>query len=770
MTNLPLPDAWVSVSRAALRHNVGALWELLAQSPTQQRVIAVVKADAYGHGAVETARVFAAAGVDFFAVTTLEEALALREAGIAGRVLVFLPPRADQIPAMVEAELDITLMDETTCAAVADMAERQSKTAQVHLKVDTGMGRVGVLPTNAITLAQSITAAPRIAFAGIYTHFARALEANPEPTRRQFARFQEVLSQLEVLGIDPGLRHCANSAALLRFPEMRLDAVRPGTILYGQYPSASVPRDLELRDGWRLQARIAAVRDVPAGSALGYGGEFTTKRPTRLAILPIGYADGFTVAPASESSAARSAGPSPTADSHRARPSRPHRRSGRHADMHRRCDRYSRRFGGQYCHSPRSADYGQRASATDLRRLMRIALTISLLLLLCGSGWAQPPLHPFPAREGTGLRSAPVTTYPHMVAELRADARHSPWVRLAAIGKSHDGRTLWLARVIDPSISPAKTLRLMVLFRQHGDEPAPTEAALGLLRAAAAGQYHPPPGVALYLVPMVNPDGAAAGTRVNGVGADLNRDWGVFSQPETRAVARAVRQVRPQILVDAHNWDPSDPFNANCLEVSRDLGTPLARATAAIQKQEIGDLKRAGFSVDPTSYDQNADPHLAHRWFASQGIASLLVETHSGSPQDTANYQRRQQMYINLIKSLARHDAGQRNWLNTVEKTRFGAIREAALFPLAPTASVREAGANPPARKPLRWLWTILAYGAALFAAFLSGGIRSWKAQTAESAPASGMRSESRRDKPRYRYSPSVRALRPAPAGYGRKR
>ena len=161
------------------------------------------------------------------------------------------------------------------------------------------MGRLGVLPTDALDLARQIASEPNVDFAGIYTHFARALEKDPAPTQRQFAQFQQVIRQITDAGIDPGLRHCANSAAMVRFPEMRLDAVRPGTILYGQYPSAAVPRTLDLQDTWRLQARVVALRPVPAGAAVGYGGEYVTKRPTRLAVLPLGYADGFTVAPAS---------------------------------------------------------------------------------------------------------------------------------------------------------------------------------------------------------------------------------------------------------------------------------------------------------------------------------------------------------------------------------------------------------------------------------------------------------------------------------------
>ncbi len=299
----PLPDAWVSVSRPALRHNFQAV-RTLAAAPDgpSPLVIAVVKANAFGHGAPETARVFGQVGASFFAVTTLAEALELRAAGIGSRILVFLPPLPDQWDACVEHDLEATVCDDLALRGLAQAARAQNKHARVHLKVDTGMGRLGVLADAALPLARQVDADPDVMFAGIYTHFARALERDDTYARRQFAMFEQVTARLHNEGIACGLRHCANSAALVRFPEMRLDAVRPGTILYGQYPSEAVPRALQLQDTWTLQARIVAVRDLPRGASLGYGGEFVTQRASRIAVLPIGYADGFAVAPLSAQS------------------------------------------------------------------------------------------------------------------------------------------------------------------------------------------------------------------------------------------------------------------------------------------------------------------------------------------------------------------------------------------------------------------------------------------------------------------------------------
>ncbi len=291
-----LETAWIEVSRAALRHNFGAVQALVGPGV---QTLAVVKANAFGHGAGETARTFQDAGAGFFAVTTPAEAIELRGAGIAGRILVFLPPLPGQIDALLTAGCDLTVCDRETVSAVADAARRLGVTASVQLKVDTGMGRLGALPGDAVAVAGQIANCPKLRLAGTYTHFARALEKDEAVTRKQFAVFQRVLADLKANAIDPGLRHCANSAALVRFPDMRLDAVRPGTILYGQYPSAAVPRSLRLEDTWRMQARIVSVRDLPSGSAVGYGGEFVTRRSSKIAVLPVGYADGFTAAPQS---------------------------------------------------------------------------------------------------------------------------------------------------------------------------------------------------------------------------------------------------------------------------------------------------------------------------------------------------------------------------------------------------------------------------------------------------------------------------------------
>lgn len=378
-----------------------------------------------------------------------------------------------------------------------------------------------------------------------------------------------------------------------------------------------------------------------------------------------------------------------------------------------------------------------------------------------------------------------VTSYRQMTAQLNADAARSPFLRIASLGKSaRGGRGLWLVRVADPRRDPTQTTRVLILCRQHGDEPASTEAVLHLLHRLAGGLepdlQRTLSQVTLYVVPMMNPDGAEANTRVNGVGADLNRDWGVFGQPETRAVSSAAVLLRPDFVLDAHNWDGDDEYDADCLEVPREMMSPAGKAAHVMQQETVGALDRLGYSIHPTAWGEDAKPTLAHRWFTHQHIPSALVETHYGSPLDRADYLHRQGLYVALIEHLARRFA-----LAGGTGRAPGPVREAALFPppaLAALTPLRSALGRLPRLFPAAFLWAFGLFGLALWglgergrgkgqtprketgrAARCAGGryahfysrtiLRgSPTARTPESAPASEKRSAGRPGKRRCRY------------------
>jgi len=337
---------------------------------------------------------------------------------------------------------------------------------------------------------------------------------------------------------------------------------------------------------------------------------------------------------------------------------------------------------------------------------MRWLLTFWLGILLGGSAGAEPN----------------VTSYARMTAQLQSDAARCPLLRVSSLGKSAGGKKdLWLVRVADPAQNPARNFRLLVLCRQHGDEPASTEAALSMIHRVASGSdpllRRSLDHVALYMVPMVNPDGAEVNARSNAAGADLNRDWGIFHQPETRAVANAAKLLHPNIVIDAHNWDGNDEYNADCLEVPREMATALGRTGHAVQQDAVRQLADCGYVLHPTAWGPDTDAHLAHRWFARQAILSALVETHFGDSADAGDFQRRQGLYVALIHGLASHYAA----AYAVEKPRLDALEgltnadgnDAKLF--SPLPSPTRASRGGRILSAYAWLWALGAFGLALW-------------------------------------------------------
>ncbi|MBR2934361.1 MAG: alanine racemase [Oscillospiraceae bacterium] len=286
---------WAEISLGTLEHNYRALRAML---PEGCRMLGVVKANAYGHGAVPVAHKLVELGCEMLAVAGLDEALELRDAGIAAPVLVLgatLPEFARQV---VERDITQTVFTMEQAQALSCAAVELGKKARVHIKLDTGMSRVGVLAHDPVRAAQEVAgicALPRLEYEGIFTHFANS-DGDEEYTMLQFTRFLDVISELEKNhGITFAIRHCANSAATLQYPCTHLDMVRPGIAMYGHYPDPSC----QVLDGpglvpvMSVYTRVSAVRQVPAGTPVSYGCTNVVARDSRLAVLPIGYGDGF---------------------------------------------------------------------------------------------------------------------------------------------------------------------------------------------------------------------------------------------------------------------------------------------------------------------------------------------------------------------------------------------------------------------------------------------------------------------------------------------
>jgi alanine racemase len=257
-------------------------------------LMAVVKADAYGHGAVPVARVALGAGATWLGVAIPEEAVGLRAAGIRSRILVLGPIAPEQAPLVVAHDLDQCVADMTQADALSREAAERGSSVRAHLKVDTGMGRVGVRPSEARRTAARIAELPGVRLVGLMTHFAESDAADPTFTHEQLGRFEEVHRDLRGAGHAIALRHAANSGALMRHPDARLDLVRPGIMLYGCHPCCQRrPDDAPLAPALRLRSGISHLKDLVAGGTVSYGRAFVAPRDMRVATLPIGYADGL---------------------------------------------------------------------------------------------------------------------------------------------------------------------------------------------------------------------------------------------------------------------------------------------------------------------------------------------------------------------------------------------------------------------------------------------------------------------------------------------
>lgn len=282
---------WIEIKRAALRHNFRQIQGVVGD---QSKVIAVVKANAYGCGALECARLFAEEGAAMLAVTRVEEGLELREGGITAPILLLAPSSPEERAEVVSHELTPAVQSFEECVEWQNVAATMGKTVRAHLKVNTGMNRFGSSPKRVAEILGRTNKFQNFDLEAVFTHFANATDQNREPTDAQFQLFQD-----SVYGATSRKYHVCNSAALLRFPEMRLDYVRPGTLLFGQYPASWLQKenDLKLQDPFSPVARVVAIQKLQAGDKVGYGGEWTAKSEATIAVLAVGYADGLTMEP-----------------------------------------------------------------------------------------------------------------------------------------------------------------------------------------------------------------------------------------------------------------------------------------------------------------------------------------------------------------------------------------------------------------------------------------------------------------------------------------
>ena len=288
----PTARAWAQIDLAAMTHNFN-----IAKS-TGKKVMCVIKANAYGHGAIPCGLHLQKLGADFFAVACLAEALELRAGGITRPILILGYTPAEYAAELAQHNITQTVYDMDSAEALSMEAVRAGVTIDVHIKVDTGMSRIGIYAQSAVSAAsaaeeiQRIYALPGLKVRGVYTHFSVADAPQQDGyTKWQLSNYNAVLDALAAMGIMPELRHAGNTAAIMNHPDTHFDMIRAGIMLYGMYPDG-VHREGPLKPVMTLKSRVAQIRELPPGASVSYGRTYETSKPTRMAVITAGYADG----------------------------------------------------------------------------------------------------------------------------------------------------------------------------------------------------------------------------------------------------------------------------------------------------------------------------------------------------------------------------------------------------------------------------------------------------------------------------------------------
>ncbi|MBN1178676.1 MAG: alanine racemase [Anaerolineae bacterium] len=293
-TSRPARPTWLEVDLEAVAYNTRRVKEIVGPDV---RILAVLKADAYGHGAVTVAHTALNNGAAFCGVASVNEAITLRENGVDAPILVLGYTPAWLARDALLNDVTLTLYDADLARAFSRVARDLRRTARVHIKVDTGMGRLGLLPEQVVPFVQEIHDLPGLELEGLFTHFSVADDETLEYTRQQLARFHAVLDELAQAGVTFPLVHCANSAGLLRLPKARFNMVRLGLALYGLQPSPHVTLPPGFRPALTWKTTVAQVKTLPPGSYVSYGNTYQTTSTETIAVVPVGYADGFRRAP-----------------------------------------------------------------------------------------------------------------------------------------------------------------------------------------------------------------------------------------------------------------------------------------------------------------------------------------------------------------------------------------------------------------------------------------------------------------------------------------
>jgi len=281
---------WAEVDLKAIEYNYRQVAKLVGKNVN---IMVVVKANAYGHGTVEVSQVLESLGVSYLGVATTDEAVRLRDHGIKTPILVLGSVLPDEVSVAVEKDITLTLASPDLLEAIDRESEAGKKRAKVHISIDTGMGRIGIWHEEALNFIKNVwNEYKNIIVEGIYTHFSSA-GRDDFFTNYQIESFEKLLQRLEDFDVRIPLRHSANSIATVDIKRSHLNLVRPGLIIYGMYPKYNFPKLIKLKPALSLKTKIVYIKDTPPGRSISYGRTYITQKPTRIATLPIGYADGY---------------------------------------------------------------------------------------------------------------------------------------------------------------------------------------------------------------------------------------------------------------------------------------------------------------------------------------------------------------------------------------------------------------------------------------------------------------------------------------------
>ncbi len=283
---------WAEVDMKALEHNYIQVKRLAGKDV---QMMAVVKANAYGHGTVEVSKVLEGVGVNYLGVATTDEAVRLRDHGIKTPVLILGSVLPEEVRIAKDRDITLTLCNHDILKEIKTLAradEEKGTKTKVHIKIDTGMGRIGVWHEDALHFVKEVSAEKSITLEGIYTHFSSA-GRDEFFTAYQMESFERLLVAIEKSWIKIPLRHAANSIATVDYKRAHLNLARPGLIIYGMYPKHTFPKLIKLKPVLSLKTRVVFLKDIAPGRSISYGRTFISQRPTRIATLPIGYADGY---------------------------------------------------------------------------------------------------------------------------------------------------------------------------------------------------------------------------------------------------------------------------------------------------------------------------------------------------------------------------------------------------------------------------------------------------------------------------------------------